>query len=122
MQDLHSDDNDEDSEDDDDNDMDSDVERPAHTHLAHHPRRLVNELAGWLTCATSIRLMKPQIQAAGYRTEKLQTLKYTLAVACVVYSMEWMFAYSYKQRGEFVVKTSPSLSQGSDLHTVQDSG
>lgn len=44
MQDLHSDDNDEDSEDDDDNDMDSDVERPAHTHLTHHQRRLVNGL------------------------------------------------------------------------------
>ncbi|KAL7375016.1 hypothetical protein ABVT39_010708 [Epinephelus coioides] len=42
MQDLHSDDNDEDSEDDDDNDMDSDVERPAHTHLTHHQRRLVH--------------------------------------------------------------------------------
>lgn len=43
MQDLHSDDNDEDSEDDDeDNDMDSDMERPAHTHLTHHQRRLVN--------------------------------------------------------------------------------
>lgn len=43
MQDLHSDDNDEDSEeDDDDYDMDSDVERPAHTHLTHHPRRLVS--------------------------------------------------------------------------------
>lgn len=41
MQDLHSDDNDEDSEDDDDNDMDSDVERPPHTHLTHHQRRLV---------------------------------------------------------------------------------
>ncbi|XP_042368476.1 protein AF-9 isoform X1 [Plectropomus leopardus] len=40
MQDLHSDDNDEDSEDDDDNDMDSDVERPAHTHLTHHQRRV----------------------------------------------------------------------------------
>ncbi|XP_059210562.1 protein AF-9 isoform X2 [Centropristis striata] len=40
MQDLHSDDNDEDSEDDDDNDMDSDVERPAHTHLIHHQRRV----------------------------------------------------------------------------------
>lgn len=42
MQDLHSDDNDEDSDDDDDNDMDSDVERPAHTHLTHHQRRLVS--------------------------------------------------------------------------------
>lgn len=41
MQDLHSDDNDDDSEDDDDNDMDSDVERPPHTHLTHHQRRLV---------------------------------------------------------------------------------
>ncbi|XP_045921806.1 protein AF-9 isoform X2 [Micropterus dolomieu] len=41
MQDLHSDDNDEDSEDDDeDNDMDSDMERPAHTHLTHHQRRV----------------------------------------------------------------------------------
>ncbi|XP_044040700.1 protein AF-9 isoform X2 [Siniperca chuatsi] len=40
MQDLHSDDNDEDSEDDDDHDMDSDVERPAHTHLTHHQRRV----------------------------------------------------------------------------------
>ncbi|XP_074480174.1 protein AF-9 isoform X4 [Sebastes fasciatus] len=40
MQDLHSDDNDDDSEDDDDNDMDSDVERPAHTHLTHHQRRV----------------------------------------------------------------------------------
>ncbi|XP_029382255.1 protein AF-9 isoform X2 [Echeneis naucrates] len=40
MQDLHSDDNDDDSEDDDDNDMDSDMERLAHTHLAHHQRRV----------------------------------------------------------------------------------
>uniref|UniRef100_A0A3Q3KIL6 YEATS domain-containing protein n=1 Tax=Monopterus albus TaxID=43700 RepID=A0A3Q3KIL6_MONAL len=40
MQDLHSDDNDDDSEDDDDNDMESDVERPAHTHLTHHQRRV----------------------------------------------------------------------------------
>uniref|UniRef100_A0A667XS51 MLLT3 super elongation complex subunit n=1 Tax=Myripristis murdjan TaxID=586833 RepID=A0A667XS51_9TELE len=40
IQDLHSDDNDEDSEDDEDNDMDSDVERPAHTHLTHHQRRV----------------------------------------------------------------------------------
>ncbi|XP_036968815.1 protein AF-9 isoform X1 [Acanthopagrus latus] len=40
MQDLHSDDNDDDSEDDDDNDMDSDVERPPHTHLTHHQRRV----------------------------------------------------------------------------------
>ncbi|XP_070849956.1 protein AF-9 isoform X2 [Chaetodon trifascialis] len=40
MQDLHSDDNDDDSEDDDDNDMDSDLERPAHTHLTHHQRRV----------------------------------------------------------------------------------
>lgn len=42
MQDLHSDDNDEDSEDDDDNHMDSDVERPTHTHLTHHQRRLAH--------------------------------------------------------------------------------
>jgi len=41
MQDLHSEDNDDDSEDDDDNDGDSDAERPAHTHLTHHQRRLV---------------------------------------------------------------------------------
>ncbi|KAM9425272.1 protein AF-9 [Pholidichthys leucotaenia] len=39
MQDLHSDDNDDDSEDDDDNDMDS-VERPTHTHVLHHQRRV----------------------------------------------------------------------------------
>ncbi|XP_069034010.1 protein AF-9 isoform X2 [Embiotoca jacksoni] len=38
MQDLHSDDDD--SEDDEDNDMDSDSERPAHTHLTHHQRRV----------------------------------------------------------------------------------
>uniref|UniRef100_A0A8C9XKR9 MLLT3 super elongation complex subunit n=1 Tax=Sander lucioperca TaxID=283035 RepID=A0A8C9XKR9_SANLU len=42
MQDLHSDDNDEDSDNDNDHDMDSDGERPAHTHLTHHQRRLVN--------------------------------------------------------------------------------
>ncbi|XP_039679256.1 protein AF-9 [Perca fluviatilis] len=40
MQDLHSDDNDEDSDDDNDHDMDSDGERPAHTHLTHHQRRV----------------------------------------------------------------------------------
>lgn len=39
MQDLQSDEDDEDSEDNDD-DMDSDAERPAHTHLTHHQRRL----------------------------------------------------------------------------------
>ncbi|XP_076004587.1 protein AF-9 isoform X2 [Genypterus blacodes] len=39
MQDLHSDDNDEDSDDDDDN-MDSDGDRPAHTHVIHHQRRV----------------------------------------------------------------------------------
>lgn len=43
MQDLHSDDNDEDSEDDED-DLDTDMERPTHTHLSHHQRRLVNGL------------------------------------------------------------------------------
>ncbi|XP_056298142.1 protein AF-9 isoform X2 [Pseudoliparis swirei] len=40
MQDLHSDDNDDDSEDGGDHDMDSDAERPAHTHLTHHQRRV----------------------------------------------------------------------------------
>lgn len=45
MQDLHSDDNDDDSEDDDDNDMDSDVERPTHTHITHHQRRLAYSLS-----------------------------------------------------------------------------
>ncbi|XP_061524971.1 protein AF-9 isoform X2 [Phycodurus eques] len=38
MQDLHSDDHGDDSE--DDLDLDSDAERPAHTHLAHHQRRV----------------------------------------------------------------------------------
>ncbi|XP_077355128.1 protein AF-9 isoform X2 [Festucalex cinctus] len=40
MQDLHSDDHDDHSEEDDDLDLDSDAERPAHTHLAHHQRRV----------------------------------------------------------------------------------
>ncbi|KAM9826798.1 protein AF-9 [Neosynchiropus ocellatus] len=40
MRDLHSDDNEDDSEEDEDHDMDSDSERPAHTHLTHHQRRV----------------------------------------------------------------------------------
>lgn len=64
MQDLHSDDNDDDSEDDDDNDMDSDMERPAHTHLTHHQRRLVNGLKSPTNCNhrhsyTKCQLLEP---------------------------------------------------------------